>query len=83
MSLFGYTILVVGAITCLYGQLRFLAVAYNRNLWLFFGCLFLPFVNLIFFLLNMKATTKPFVVSLAGLIMAAFGAWVAEIHCQS
>jgi hypothetical protein len=76
MTLFGYALLALGAIVCLYGQIRFLVVAWNRNLWWFFGCLFVPLGDWIFFFLNFKATIKPFAVSLAGLIVAGLGAWM-------
>ena len=75
----GYAILVIGGIVCLYGQVRFLVVAYNRNLWWFFGCLFVPFVDLIFLFRNFKAAIKPFALALLGLIMAALGAGMAGV----
>jgi hypothetical protein len=75
----GYAILVIGGIVCLYGQVRFLVVAYNRNLWWFFGCLFVPFVDWIFLFLNLKATIRPFAISIVGLIMACLGAWIAGV----
>lgn len=77
---FGYALLVIGVIACLYGQIRFLVVAYNKNLWWFFGCLFVPLVDWIFLFLNLKATVKPFAISLVGLIMAVVGACLAGIH---
>jgi FtsH-binding integral membrane protein len=77
MTYLGYAVLVIGVIVCLYGQVRFLAVAYKRNLWWFFGCLFVPLVSWIFLFLNLKATIKPFALSLVGLILIVLGAWMA------
>jgi hypothetical protein len=80
MTVLGDVVLLLGAIVCLYGQVRFLVVAYNRSLWWFFGCLFVPLVDWIFFFLNLKTTIRPFTISIAGLIVAAIGAWLAGIH---
>jgi hypothetical protein len=46
MTPLGYVLLTFGVMVALYGQVRFLVVAWNRNLWWFFGCLFVPFVDL-------------------------------------
>lgn len=80
MALFGYMVLVIGITVCLYGQIRFLVIAYNRNLWWFFGCLFVPLVDWIFLSLNFKTTIKPFAISLLGFLIAAIGAWLGGIH---
>ena len=56
------------------------ALAYKRSLWWFFGCLFLPPVSIVFLLLNLKTTFKPFVISFAGLVLACFGGWLADIQ---
>jgi hypothetical protein len=79
MTTLGYLVIAVGILVALYGEVRFLVVAYNRNLWWFFGCLFLPFVGWIFLLLNLKATIRPFAVSTLGLIAVGLGAWMAGI----
>jgi hypothetical protein len=78
--LVGYVVLVIGVIVCLYGQIRILVVAYNQNLWWFFGCLFVPLVDWIFLFLNLKATIRPFALSLVGLVRVALGSWMAGIH---
>ncbi len=56
-----------------------LAVARTHGWAWFLGCLFLPVVGLIFFLLNVKAAWKPFVAALVGLLMAAAGSQLAGI----
>ena len=60
-----------------------LAVAYKRNLWWFFGCLFIPIVPLIFFFINPKATAKPFIIFLIGLLVAWLGAQIVGIDSVS
>jgi hypothetical protein len=79
MTPLGYALMFLGCSVCLYGQARILVVAYKRNLWWFFGCLFVPLVDWIFFFLNLKATLKPFILSLVGLILAGLGASIAGI----
>jgi FtsH-binding integral membrane protein len=79
MMLLGYVLLVVGLIVGIYGDVRFLVVAYNRNLWWFFGCLFVPLVSWVFLFLNLKATIKPFGLSLLGLLLAGLGGWMAGV----
>jgi hypothetical protein len=79
MTFLGDALLFLGVIVCLYGEVRFLVVPYNRNLWWFFGCLFVPPVAWIFFFLNLKATIRPFAISIGGLIMAGLGAWMSGV----
>jgi len=79
MRFLAYALLILGVIAFLYGQIRFLVVAYNRNLWWFFGCLFVPPVAWLFFFLNLKATIRPFAISIGGLIMAGLGAWMSGL----
>jgi hypothetical protein len=79
MAILGYMLLVLGLIACLYWQLRFLVVAYNRSLWWFFGCLFVPLVDWIFLCLNFKAAAKPFGLSMLGLLVAGLGGWMAGV----
>ena len=79
MIFLGYFLLVVGVLVSLYGEVRFLVVAYHRNLWWFFGCLFVPLVDCLFLCLNFRVTIKPFALSLLGLIVAGLGAWMAGV----
>ena len=79
MVALGYIVLVLGLIVWLYGQARFLVVAYKRNLWWFFGCLFVPLVDWLFLFLNFKATLKPFGLILLGLTTAVVGGSLAGV----
>lgn len=79
----GHILLVLGVVVGLYGQVRFLVVAYNQSLWWFFGCLFVPFVDVVFLVLNFKEVWKPFALSLLGLIVAGLGAWMAGVSWPS
>jgi hypothetical protein len=79
MIILGYILLWLGCLTSIVGDIMFLAVAYKRNLWWFFGCLFIPIIALIFFFLNLKAAAKPFIIFVAGLLMAWLGAQLVGI----
>ena len=79
MAIIGYTLLVVGLIASFYWQLRFLVVAYNQSLCWFFGCLFVPLVDLLFLCLHFKAAAKPYGLTLLGLLVAFVGGWMAGV----
>jgi hypothetical protein len=76
MTPLGYILVILGLLVGIYGEVRFLVVAYNRNLWWFFGCLFVPLVAWVFLFLNPKATIKPFALSLLGFLVAGLGCWM-------
>jgi hypothetical protein len=73
MTAFGSIVFGLGLMVWIAGAVRFLAVAYRQNLAWFFGCLFVPFVSWIFFLLNVKQTWKPVAVAIAGFILTGVG----------
>jgi len=77
MVVLGYILLFSGVIICLIGEVVFLAVAYKRNLWWFFGCLLIPIAAWIFLFLNFKAVAKPFGLQILGLALAGLGGWMA------
>ncbi len=79
MVVLGYILLAVGLIVGLYGEVRFLVVAYNRDLWWFFGCVLVALVSWVFLFLNLKATIKPFGLSLLGFLLAGLGCWMAGV----
>ncbi len=80
MTTIGCIILGVGLLICLYWQIRFLVVAYNRSVWWLLACLFVPFADFVFLCLNFKATRKPFGLSLLGLAVAGLGGWMAGVR---
>jgi hypothetical protein len=77
MVVLGYILLFSGVIIGLVGEVMFLAVAYKRSLWWFFGCLFIPIVAWIFLFLNFKVVAKPFGLQILGLALAGLGGWMA------
>jgi len=79
MTILGYILFSLGCLASIIGEVIFLVVAYKRSLWWFFGCLFIPIVELIFFFLNLRATAKPFAISAVGLLVALVGAQLTGI----
>ena len=80
MTTFGYLLFWFGMIIWLVGDLKFLVVVFRYSLVWFFGCLFVPFIDLIYFLLNVKRTWKPMLVATVGCLMAAVGYWLGGIN---
>jgi hypothetical protein len=83
INIVGQTLLALGLLVALAGDVMFLAVAFRRSLWWFFGCLFgclfIPLVDIGFLLLNVKATAKPFGIAVLGLLIAVLGDWMAGV----
>ena len=73
MSLFGATILTLGALICLAGEVRFLAIAYRYGTAWLLGCLFVPLVAIAFLCLHFKESFRPFTLSAIGLVVAGVG----------
>jgi hypothetical protein len=72
MNVLGDILIWVGLIVALVGELRFLVVAYHRSLVWYFGCLFVPFAGLSFFL-NFRRTWRPMMLSTVGYLIAVLG----------
>lgn len=66
MEMLGLLLWVVGGIIGLVGGIWFLVVAFKESIWWGLGCLFVPFVGLIFLILHWSEAGKPFLVSLGG-----------------
>ncbi len=54
MIVIGHILLALGLVVALIGYVKFLSVAYRRSLWWFFGCLFIPFVDIAFFAFELE-----------------------------
>ena len=78
LSIIGYTLLVAGLIVCFYWQMRFMVVTYNYGIGWFLACLFIPFAELAFVVLNFRLARKPFIFCLAGFLVAALGDFMAR-----
>lgn len=80
MNIIGTILCVLGFFICLAGSIMFLKVAYQRSMPWFLGCLFVPVVWFIFFFMNVRATARPFAISIAGFLTACFGDWLRDIE---
>ena len=80
MSIIGYTLLVVGCIVWLVGEVMFLARAYRQSLGWFLGCLFVPLVSFVFLFVHFRLTVRPFLLATVGFAVALLGGWVAGVQ---
>jgi hypothetical protein len=66
METLGMIIGGIGGIISLIGGIWFLVVAFRQTIWWGLGCLFIPFVSIIFLIIHWSDAAKPFFVSLLG-----------------
>jgi len=76
MTAFAFILFWLGMIVWFVGDLMFLAVVFRYSIVWFLGCLFVPFVELIYFLFNVKRTWKPMTIAATGFLMTCFGYWL-------
>ena len=65
---------IVGSIVSLIGAIWFLIAAFRQSILWGLGCIFVPFVSLIFLIVHWRDAAKPFGVSLLGSIIIAVAA---------
>ena len=82
MMVLGSVLFWIGLIVWITGEVRLLALAYRQSLVWFFGCLFVPFVSWIFFLLNVKQAWKSVVVATVGFILTGTGYCISRLACE-
>jgi hypothetical protein len=73
MVMLGGILLGLGLLAWLGGELRLLVLARRRSLAWFLGCLFVPMVAWLFFLLNTREAWKPVVLAIVGMILTGVG----------
>ena len=83
MAALGCFLFGLGCLAGLVGEVRFLVVTYRHGLVWFFTCLLLPFVSLLFFLLHLRETWRPVLLSTAGFIVASIGYGVGDFEFLS
>jgi hypothetical protein len=74
MEIVGMIILAIGGIVSLVGGIWFLVVAFRQTIWWGLGCIFIPFVWLIFLIMHWGEAKNPFFVSLLGGVIIAVAA---------
>ena len=76
MTELGYILFWLGTIVWAIGDLMFLAVVFRYSLIWFFGCLFVPLLDWIYFAFNVQKTWKPTLIATVGCLTAAAGYWL-------
>ena len=69
----GLVIMIVGIILALIGGIGILIAAFRESVGWGIGCLLLPIVSLIFVIMHWEETKKPFLLNLAGTVLAIVG----------
>lgn len=82
MQTLGHILLFAGLIVGLIGHLKFLVAAWRESLGWFLGCLLLPLIGLVFLIVHFRVAARPVAISLAGLLLASLGAWLANAPVQ-
>jgi hypothetical protein len=73
----GITLFCLGMLVWFVGNLMFLAVVFRYSLIWFFGCLFVPLLDWVYFAFNLKRTWKPTLIATVGCLIAGAGYWLA------
>jgi hypothetical protein len=67
-------LLYVGGLIAFVGGIWLIVVAFKKSVWWGLGSLIVPFVGLIFAILNWQVAKTPFLVYLAGIVLCVIGA---------
>jgi len=73
MGTIGMLLMVVGYIISLVGGIWLLVKAFQESVLWGLGCLFVPFVSLIFVIMHWPKAGKPFLISLGGMVLVFIG----------
>jgi hypothetical protein len=68
-------LLYLGGLITLIGAIWLLVVAFKKSIWWGLGSLLIPFVSLIFVILNWQDSKKPFLIQVAGVVLCLIGGW--------
>ncbi len=74
MEILGLILLVIGGVASFATGIWFLVVAFQQSVLWGLGCLFLPFVSLIFLIVHWAEAKRPFLWSLAACVPLLIGA---------
>ena len=73
MDAIGGIIAIIGVIIMIIGFIMLLIVAFKKNIWWGLGSIFVPFVALIFLIMNWQKGKKSFFIWLAGFVLYIVG----------
>lgn len=74
MAIIGLILFVIGGIASLVTGIWFLVVAFRQSVLWGLGCMFVPFVPLVFLIVHWQEAKRPFLWSLAALVPIILGA---------
>jgi hypothetical protein len=80
MYAIGCFLYLIGLIAWTIGNVMFLAVVFRYSTAWFFGCLWVPFANWIYFFLYMRPTWKPMLIGTTGCAATLGGNWMMTIY---
>ncbi|MBL8816462.1 MAG: hypothetical protein JNL58_10565 [Planctomyces sp.] len=66
-------LMMIGGIAMLVGGIWMIVLAFQESVLWGLGCLFVPFVSLIFLVMHWQEARKPFFIQLAGLVPYIIG----------
>ncbi len=82
MEILGMILIGVGGIIALVGSIMFLIVAFKESILWGLGCIFVPFVSLVFLIMHWSVAKKPFLVSLCALPFYIIGILMGGLGSQ-
>jgi hypothetical protein len=65
----------LGAVLALVGAIWLLVVAFKKSVWWGLGSFFIPFVNVIFAIMNWQVSKTPFLIMIGGIVLCVIGGW--------
>jgi hypothetical protein len=68
-------LLILGGILSFVGGIWLLVAAFQTSVWWGLGSLLVPFVSLIFVIMNWQVAKKPFLISVVGTVVLLFAVW--------
>ena len=76
MELFAVGLLLVGTVLMLVGAIGFIIAAFRASILWGLGCLFLPFIPLLFLVMHWRLAFKPFRMQVVGFLLGLVAALV-------
>ncbi|HXC99995.1 MAG TPA: hypothetical protein VN048_11690 [Verrucomicrobiae bacterium] len=73
MGLIASGLILIGWLVGLVGGIMLLVAAFKVNIWWGLGCIFLPFVALVFLFMHWPVAKNPFFIELAGIVLVIIG----------
>ena len=80
MEVIGFILMAVGMLVALIGGTWFFVVAFRESVLWGLGCIFVPFVSLIFLIMHWDEAGKPFLIKLAGIVPMVAGAAMTGLY---